>query len=177
MPKFEVGVTGALIQGDVLDVNTKTLELALKAYDPQLYLKWNPHKRQGMGVWELRRRPAQKTIKETIKYGGNTYCIVDYKENNFEHHVWDLGHLGYDLLQRLKDGDTFTMANYEGKEHRMTDFLNKMEDARYAKQDREVAQLRQERMYNIMQDKGLLKDFQEKILSGVNPAHLMRFWK
>ena len=176
--KINVGPTGALIKGDVLDVNVRTLERLVKSYDDLLYFKWNPKKRFGMGVWELRRRPAHKSVTQTLCLNGQTYHVLDYKEQDLENHVWDLPHLGYDLLQRLKEADQFLMCNYEvGKELRVSrhnDYM--MKKARQVKEEAK-AKARADMMYNLKQDKGIIKDFQEKLLSGVDPNHLMRFWK
>lgn len=175
---ISIGATGHLIQGDVLDTNKKHLESVIKHYEPRLYLKWNPTKRQGEGKWELRILPETKSIIDVVKYGGNTYCVVDYRENNFDNHVWDLESLNYSVLDRLRECDTWKHSDYErGKQQRITQFLNKMDLTRESIQDREKANLQSDMLYNLKQDKKILRDFQEKILSGVDPAHLMRYWK
>jgi guanylate kinase len=178
MSKIELGPTGNSIIGDVLDVSKKTLEAHIQHYDPQLYLKWNPTKNHGYGVWELRRRPEKKTIVERVMYKGNTYCVVDYQENNWEHHVKDLPQLNYSLLQWLKDADQWTMSNYDpDRILRLQRHLKHMDEAEQRKKDEQAAKARDDMMYKLKQDKAILNDFREKVVSGVNPAHLMRFWK
>lgn len=177
MHSITVGVTGSLVRGDIMDVQVKSLERAIQDYDSQLYFRWNPLKRRGHGVWELRRRPNKKTIVETIPYGGNTYCIIDYKEHDLENHVWDLPRLGYDLLQRLRESDQFAMCNYEvGQHHRLSKHLLEMENKAANIKLEAQAKSRADMLYNLKQDKGIINDFREKLLSGVDPNHLMRYW-
>lgn len=173
-----MGPTGGTVVGDILDCNKETLERAIQAYDSLLYFKWNPLKQRGHGIWELRRRPDKKTIVSSVVYKGNTYCLVDYKEHDLEHHVWDLPYLGYDLLQRLKDADQFVHSNYESNQHhRMIRHLRLMDEAHFRVKEEAKAKARADMLYNLKQDKGIIKDFQEKLISGVDPNHLMRFWK
>jgi hypothetical protein len=54
---ISVGPVGSVSIGHVLDCNKKAFEAALTAYDPLLYVKWNPKKMRGHGVWEIRRKP------------------------------------------------------------------------------------------------------------------------
>lgn len=175
--KIEMGPTGASIVGDILDVNKKQLERAIQDYDSQLYFKWNPQKQNGWGVWELRRRPALKSIKETIRYGGAVYQVIEYKEHDLEHHVWDLPVLNYSLLQRLKEADQFVMCNYEaGKAHRLSKHIVDMEDKAFQNKYEAKEKARADMLYNLKQDKKIIDDFRERVVSGVDPNHLMRFW-
>lgn len=175
---ISIGPTGKTIIGDVLDVRKESLELLVKHYDPQLYFKWNPTKNLGYGVWELRRRPEKKSIVSSAIYKGNTYCLIDYQENNWEHHVKDFPVLSYGILQWLKDSDQWTMSNYSPDQLlRLQRHLKKMDETEQKIKDDGLAKARSEMMYKLKQDKHLIQDFQEKLLSGVNPAHLARFWK
>ena len=175
--KISVGPTGAVVKGSVLDVNVRTLTRLVQNYDPLLYFVWNPKKQYRMGVWELWRRPTHKKVKEVVTYKGNSYSIIDYVPHPLENHVWDLPILGYDLLQRLKDGDQFAMCNYEvGKEHRLSRHNEKMTNTALDNKYKAKQKARDDMMYALRQDKSIIKDFQEKLLSGVDPNHLMRFW-
>lgn len=176
--EISLGPTGNTVIGDVLDVNRASLEPIIQHYDPQLYLKWNATKNYGYGVWELRRRPDKKTIVSSVVYEGNTYCVVDYKENNWEHHVKDFPCLSYRILEWLKESDQWIMSNYEDNQMlRLQRHLKRMDQTEQKIKDDAVAKARAEMMYKLKQDKSILNDFREKILSGVNPAHLMRYWK
>jgi hypothetical protein len=176
--KFEISPTGSLITGDVLDVNKDKLESILQHYDPQLYLKWNGKKNGGWGLWELRRRPAQKSVVDRVIHGGQGYVMLEYKESEWEHHVWDLPILAYNLLDRLKAADQWVMSNYDADQQtRLSRHNQNMTLAEYAVKDKATDKAREDMMYALRQDKQILKGFQEQILSGVNPAHLMRYWK
>lgn len=174
---FEIGPTGHLITGSVLDVNRKELERKMQQYDSQLYLKWNPQRQQGQGVWEVRRRPEKKSITKVHYFGGNTYVELDYKENDFENLIWRVETLNYQILDRLKETDVWAQVNYDPEHHsRLTKALRDGDHNREAKEDKGLRDARKEAIYKLNQDKSILRDFQEKINSGVNPALLMAFW-
>lgn len=176
--KIEVGATGNLIKGDIMDVRVESLERQVKHIDDQLYFRWNPRKLYGQGVWELRRRPAAKSIISKVMYRGETYCILDYKENDWEHHVWDLPRLDYSLLERLRDADQWAHSNYDpDRLLRLSRHNQKMGEREFEIKDEIKAKARAEMMYKLKQDKAILKGFQDQILSGVNPAHIGRYWK
>lgn len=166
MTSFKVGPTGALVQGDVLDVNKHSLELKLKEFDPQLYLKWNPKKRRGMGIWELRRKPEKKTAIYVGEYSGIKLFNVDYLESDLVHHVKDLEYLDYSILNWLKKADTWTIKDYtKNLEQEESDF-----------KDKYLNRAREERLYMMKQERKALNEYKEKILSGVNPNLLGAFW-
>lgn len=174
---IQIGPTGQTVVGDVLDVNKDTLERLCKQVDSRLYIKWNPTKNNGYGLWELRIRPTHKSIIYKVSYQGNTYCILDYKENGFEHHVKDFQYLSYSILDWLRDADQWAMSNYEpDKLLRLQRYLVKMDDAMYAKKDKAKEKAREDMMYQIKQDKGIIKAYQEALLSGINPNELAKVW-
>ena len=176
--KIEVGPTGYLVRGDVLDCNAKSLDRAVKKYDPQLYLKWRPEKNHGYGQWELRRRPDHKSIVETIQLNGITIHKLQYKEWDIENHVFNLEHLGYDLLDKLKRCDVWSKIGYEkGKTNRVDQFLNTVDKNYNTKKATDKQKNYDEAVYQMKQGKTFLKRFQEDIQSGYNPANLMRYWK
>lgn len=178
MNSIELGPTGNLIQGDVLDVSLRPLEELVQHYDPQLYFRWNPSKNHGYGIWELRRRPEKKTVISSVVYKGNTYCTIDYKENEWEHLVWDLPFLDYSLVARLIEGDQWAMSNYDSSRIlRLQQYLKKMDETSQLKKQQQLQKVRDEMLYKLKQDKSILNDFKDRIASGLNPAHIMRYWK
>lgn len=175
---FEVGTTGNLVQGSIFDANRSTLERMVKAYDKQLYFKWNPKKNKGMGVWELRRSPELKRVVDTVKLGGASIVLIDHKETDLESHVKDLPYLGYDLLEWIKASDVWSKIDYDkSKQHRVSQFTDQVDDNYYKAKADASDKAKEEMLYNLKQDKQVLKSFQESIASGLDPAHLLRYWK
>lgn len=172
-----MGPTGNVITGDVLDVNKAALERALQTYDDQLYIIWNPRKQYGYGIWELRRRPNKKTIKETVEFKGQKYHIIDYKENDFEHHVFDMPILDYSILGKLKRSDMWAKSEYDGHNHdKITRLVDKIEDRRVGFQQEIKQKALDNALYELKQDRAYLNQFREDILAGLNPAELARYW-
>lgn len=170
MAKIWVGPTGQIVTGTVLDCNKQSLELALKHYDPQLYIKWNPRKRAGMGLWEIRRRPEKKSVIPYVEYKGVVYSKIDYVEEDMVHHVMDAGSLTYAILTELKKMDTWAKgfdrkswaAEYEFKEKQREQALH---DKR-----------REELRYHGKQFKKEIRDLKEAILSGLDPNRIADHW-
>lgn len=173
-----VGPVGKVVEGDVLDCNKANLERALKDYDHQLYLKWNPKKIKGHGCWELRRRPSYKTIKAILELDGKSYILIDYVEHDIVHHVKDMAFLDYRILEWVKDHDLYTQTNFEvGQEHRLNNWsadLDKRGEAARAKIKQDQYK---EAMYGLLQNKTAIREYKEAILSGTNPAHIAKYWK
>lgn len=170
--KFHIGATGKIVKGHVLDVSRPSLERALRDYDAQLYLKWNPHKLQGMGLWEVRRKPETKTVGENdvVVYKGNTYVCPKYTELDIVNHVLDVPVLGYHILNRIKDMDTWSQS-YRGK-----DFVSEMEyqEAKYA--EREEDRAFDTLNYAIKQEKTAIRGFKDYLLGGGSPHRLAEYW-
>lgn len=188
MKKVKLARESNLIQGHVLDVSRAPLLAALRRYDPQLYIKWNPKKRAGRGCWELRRKPEFKTVREgrfleTPKFGkvffpgdvfefdGYTLAVPKYHETNFENHVKDFEYLSYDMVKWVADHDLFKYG-YKGKnaiqeaEYREAKYEEKIDEESYA-----------EKMYGFKQMRTQISDFREYILAGGDPYRLLDFWK
>lgn len=108
-----MGPTGRIIKGHVLDVNEGRFNEALRAYDPQLYTKWNPKKLRGHGCWEIRRRPEFNTALDVCEFEGNLIFKVGPYENDLVHHVLDCAFLNYDQLRKLKEMDTWQYGSAE----------------------------------------------------------------
>lgn len=177
---------GNLVQGHVMDVSLAPLEAALKRYDQQLYLHWNPKKLRGRGVWELRRKPEFKTIRESrvvespkgnvfikgdiFDFGDHTIVYPKYHENHFENHVKDFYRLDYRILDWVKSKDLWDYG-FRGK--------NTMKEAEYreAKYEEKIDEdADAERQYMIKQHRTQFNDFREYILAGGDPARLMDYW-
>lgn len=184
MPSIKIFRESRIICGHVLDVSRAPLLAALRSYDPHLYFKWNPKKRNGLGVWELRRKPEFKTIRETIipdddripptqgdifYYKGMTISQPKYHET-LENHVKDFEILGYHILEWVKKHDMWEYG-FRGKDMLRTAdykealFLNKIDEDSAS-----------EREYNIRQHKTLIEDFKQYVLSGGNPHRLAEVW-
>lgn len=113
MAKILMGATGQIIKGNVLDVNEKAFNEALRFYDPCLYTRWNPKKLRGWGCWEIRRKPEFNTALDICEYEGNLIFKIGPYENDMVHHVLDCAFLNYDQLRKLREMDTFAYGNAE----------------------------------------------------------------
>lgn len=186
MHKITHGVSN-LVSGHVLDVSKKPLESALRRYDPQLYLKWNPKKRKGLGIWELRRKPEMKSALagrsidtptkglvyvpgDIFDMGDYTISVPKYNENHTENHVKDFEYLTYDILAWVSKHDGWQYG-FRGKDlthesdYREGKYLDKIDDDAQA-----------ERSYMIKQHRTEFNDFREYVLSGGDPYRLMDYW-
>lgn len=191
MPKIQTAPTGKLINGHVLDSSPKYVERALKAYDPQLYVQWNPKKAYGFGVWEVRWKPDSKTAKRSrppeilpngkvipclqgdiYEFEGYTIVEPKYHENNLNNHVMDVPFLNYGVLKEIKRMDMWKEElGYKGKN------LNKELDYREAKWlDKIEDQAFKERDYNLKQHKSEIAWFKEYLASGGNPYRIADVW-
>lgn len=170
MAKLWLGPVGQVSKGHVLDVAEKPFVRALKDYDKQLYVKWNPKKLKGHGCWEIRRRPDMKSVKEVIAFKGNTYTVVEYRENNLIHHVLDCAFLNYDQLRKIQEMDVF--ANPTGRH--VVDEIEHQE-REYAEAQRQKAA--EATKYAIKHYRKEMKDFKEMVQSGLNPASIARYWE
>lgn len=164
MLKIEMAPTGKLIVGSVHDCNRQALERSLKFYDPQLYLKWNPKKRGGWGMWEIRRRPNEPTKVYQGSVDGQAFFTIEYKENDLVHHVLDVPVLRYDVLAKIKQMDAWANKN----------FLDNLDyEAARGIADAK-AKARNELHYNIKQHKREWRDFAALVSQGVNPAKVLK---
>lgn len=177
-----------IVRGHVLDVSVKPLLSALRQYDKQLYVKWNPKKRSGRGLWELRRKPEFKSVREgrfldtpfrgRVFFPGDiheldttTISVPKYHENHVENHVKDFDHLTYDMVEWVSNHDLFKYG-YRGK-----DALNEA-DYRGAKFDEKIDEAADdERQYELKQMRTQINGFREYVLSGGNPYRLLDYWK
>lgn len=172
-----VGATGYLVQGDVLDTNKLHLERALRDYDAQLYLKWNPKKCAGMGTWELRARPEKKTVIFQGSHEGINYYSLEYKEIGVENHIKDFQILGYDIVTWVKSHDLWSQIGYiKGNEKQVNYLVDKIEyNERRIKAEKQE-KLRNEVRYQMRQEKSAIRDYKDAIMSGTNPSLLAHFW-
>lgn len=188
MHKFKVKNESRLIQGHVLDVARSPLLAALKSYDPQLYLKWNSKKREGMGCWELRRKPELKSALagrvvvspsrgefkipgDIFDMGDFTLSVPKYNENHVENHVKDFNVLSYEIVAWVAKHDLWGYGHKGSKamhesEYREALYLNKIDEDSYA-----------EKQYMIKQNRTQFNDFRQYILAGGDPTRLVDYLK
>lgn len=171
MAKVWLSATGKIIQGHVLDASRAPLEEALRDYDPQLRLQWNPTKLRGWGCWEVRRRPDEKRIVEAFHFEGMDIGVLEYKELNMINHVMDVPFLNYNIIDKLKKMDSW-QTSYKGK-----NFTNDVDYAE-AKYDEKIDEKSsQEMSYNLKQHKKEIRYLMDYVLSGKNPARIADYWK
>lgn len=172
---FRCGPTGKLIQGNVLDVAIKPFERALKNYDSQLYVKWNPKKLKGWGCWEIRRLPNTKEVCEVFEWEGNTYSRIDYREIDIVNHVLDCAYLNYDQVRKIKSMDVWAKCNINdmSQAHKFGDMLELKEKEHEIKVKKAA---RDEMLYQAKQHKAQIQGFRELLLSGLNPAEIATVW-
>lgn len=175
-----------LVHGHVLDVAKKPLEEALRRYDPQLYLKWEPKKRRGQGAWELRRKPELKSLRagrfvdsvrgrfyipgDVYEFDGYTLAVPKYHETSAENHVKDFDRLSYEIVAWVAAHDAWNYG-FRGK--------NLTRDAEYNEAkylEREEAQAEEDRAYMIKQEKKAIREFREYVLSHGNPYRILDYW-
>ena len=168
--KIIVGNTGPIVRGSVLDCNKDHLERKLKDYDRQLYLIWNPTKKKKMGVWELRRRDAMKSIVDWAEFEGNCYTRLEYAENNFANHILDIPVLGYHVLEKLKEMDTWS------KGYGIDSIVAQAERNFDHHQEEQSRKHKEELQYNLRQYNKGWKRFQEMVQSGTNVADIALHW-
>lgn len=155
--------TGNIIVGSVLDCNKKHLEKALKDYDKQLYLKWNPNKNNGVGLWEVRRKPDTLTAVPRWEYKNSIIFELQPVENDLVNHVMDCEALNYNILTRLREMDTWSAYKW----------VDNMEYEESKSKDRAYAENRANLRYAIKQHKRAFKDLQEHIRSGKSPIEFL----
>lgn len=155
--------TGNVITGHVSDCDKGALERALKFYDKQLYLKWNPKKNKGWGVWEIRRHPDKKEMVYKTHFQGIKIFEYEYVENNLVNHVLDCPRLSMDLVGKLKSMDTWNdkrwAANLEYGEAKHREKIEK--------------RAHDELKYEIKQYKQEWRDFARLVSEGLNPGRVL----
>ena len=163
----KTGPTGNTIKGHVLDVAKGPFERALKDYDPQLYVTWNPSKVRNYGCWEIRRKPAEYSPVYRGTYAGFHFIELKLLELDLIHHILDCAFLNYDQIRKIKSMDTWKNPNWA-------------KDLEYAENVQRVKtqeKLRADLMYEMREQKTAIRDYRDAILSGTNPAEIARFWR
>lgn len=174
--------TGKIIKGHVLDCNKKHLEMLLRRYDPQLYLKWNPYKTiltngktrimppegdywqgWGVGCWELRRRPNAKTAVPRWQIGETIFFDVDYVEHDVENHIKDLQYLNYELLGWVKNSDCWATKNW----------VNELEYSENKAYEKKLDKDQDDLKYRIRHEHRAMQEFQDLIKAGRNPLEYL----
>lgn len=154
---------GTLLVGSVQDCDKKALERALQDYDKQLYIKWNPKKRRGLGCWEIRRRPDQKEMVFKTDFNGIKIFSYEYVELDLVNHVLDVPVLSRDVLGKIKSMDAWTDKNFVANL-----------DYRHAEAKAEAGRkARAELTYEIRQHKREWRDFAAFVAEGGNPGQVL----
>lgn len=161
-----IGPTGNLVKGSVLDVNSKALEIKLRDYDKLLYLAWNAKKLKGMGCWEIRRQPPQKSAVPKTEFMGQVWFVLEYVENNLVNHVLDVPVLNYDVLGKISQMDTTKVVDWVADlEYKRMKYEEKLK----AEEKRELSALYRD-------NKREMREFKELVASGFNPARISQYW-
>jgi hypothetical protein len=171
-----IGPVGAISRGCVLDVNKKHLERKLKEYDPQLYIKWNPRKLSGNGVWEIRRRP-EKSCVFVAEFDGHKYYSFEAVENDLESHILDVGSLNYEILTKIKKMDTWALTNSEKGGTRVSQWIDGFERKEAQMSADANQKIYDDMLYDMKQNRRALNEYRETILRGEDPNNLAKFWK
>lgn len=166
---IKIGALGSIVKGHVLDVKKAHITEALVSYDPLLYVTWNPKKRKGEGIWEVRRRPEKNSILDLFVYAGNTYVKVGPKENNLVHHVMDAPILDFRIMKRVKEMDVWSKTNKHYFAAQVDSNLDSYDAQKKAK-------ARAHMLDKAKEYKHELKDLRELVNSGFNPHRLMDYW-
>jgi hypothetical protein len=154
---------GRLVTGHSNDCNRKTIERQLQDHDKQLYLKWNAKKRNGLGVWEVRRLPNEKEFVFKTEFGSTKIYELEYRELDLVHHVLDVPVLSYELLGRIKRMDAWANKNY----------LNDMEYTANVEQAKVLKNAKDELTYEVKQNKRVWRDFASFVSQGGNPGQVL----
>lgn len=170
--KIVTNPTGNTIRGHVLDVSVDPLEQALRDYDPQLYVKWNPKKLKGWGCWEVRRKPESMVVTSSDVHDLGDYSISTprYKELDVVNHVMDVPYLNYLILKKIHRMDIWALS------HRGKNFVKDAEYAEAKYDEKLDEKSAKELEYNLKQMKHEIRYFREYVLSGGNPYRLADHW-
>jgi len=168
--KIEMAPAGRLVEGHVLDCNRKTFEKALRAYDPMLYVKWNPKKLGKHGCWEIRRRPEFNSALDIAELGDINIVKVGPYEIDLVHHVLDCAFLNYDQLRKIQEMDT---KQYGDAKQWQDTIERKSRD----RQELEKSKGMQRRREAIRTFRKQINAFREYILNGGNPHMIGAFWE
>lgn len=147
--------------GSIFDCSRVEFEKKLKSYFSDLYVGWNPLKRDGLGCWEIWQKPSKLTAVKQGNFGDGILYLLELCPNDFEHHVYDLPYLTYAFIDKLREMDM-----WENKQ-----FLEQMDendDIEYERQEKKEADAIK---YAVRHNKSLFKKLKELAQDGYNP-----FW-
>lgn len=164
---IELGPTGNLIQGNLFDINRRAFTERLRDFDSQLYLQWNPDKRNRMGCWEIRRRPDKKTAVYQGEYAGARFYSLEWKEEPLIAHILDVPVLSPAVFTKLASMDTWNDKYW----------VRDLEYREGKHVEAKESKARDELKYRAKEYKRELRDFMEMVNSGLNPARIAQHWK
>lgn len=179
--------TGNIIRGSVLDCGVAPLARQLRDYDAQLYIKWNASKCEGVGCWEVRRKPEFKTVRPSYDsprpgvrpnrqgdlYEFDLWTRVlwpKYNETDIVNHVLDCPTLDYRVLPKIQKMDMWK-ESYRG-----SNFVNELEYEELKHVEKEEAKANEVREYSIKENRKAFLQFKEFLASGGNPHQLANYW-
>lgn len=167
---ISVGPVGSVSQGHVLDCNRKSFEKALQAYDPQLYIKWNPKKMRGHGCWEIRRKPE---FYSAVDVGELPDCYIvklGHHEVEIIHCIMDCAFLNYDQLRKLQEMDTWRYGDAKT-------YQDLVEQRTLDRQASEIERGRKRRAEAAREFKAQIRAMKDYILGGGNPHNIAGLWE
>jgi hypothetical protein len=166
-----VGAVGSVSVGHVLDCNKKTFEKALKAYDPLLYVVWNPKKLKGHGCWQIRRRSDVLAPVDVAELDPTKIILkLDYQEYDWVNVIMDCAFLNYDALRKLKEMDMWQYATTSEKLDEV--IARKTQD----KQEQLMQQRENDLRYMSNYFSKELRAWREAIRGGANPHEIAKYW-
>ena len=154
---------GRIVRGHIRDSDPKRIERALQFYDRQLYVTWNPVKRGGQGIWEVRRKPDRLTQIPLGEWEGVTLIDCRYEELDLIHHVLDCPVLNDAVVDKVRRMDRWGVSDYVGK-------LDSIEKEHTAKVQ---ADAHQNMIYAARENKRYIREMREALLSGVSPHQIL----
>jgi hypothetical protein len=164
--KFDHGPTGNIITGSVMDCNKNELEKRLKAYDKKLYIKWNPRKLKGWGLWEVRREPEKKRLVYKGEYQGVDLYMAEYVEMDVISHVLDVPILNYRVIDKIKKMDTW--GDDKGR-----NWVDRLESQEATMKEKLEAKSKEDMRYNLKQHAKEWRDFAKFVSEGGNPGQIL----
>jgi hypothetical protein len=168
---IKVGPVGQVSKGHVLDCNKKAFEKTLKAYDPLLYVVWNPKKLKGHGCWEIRRKSDLLAPVDVAELDSTKIILkLDYQEYNWVNSIMDCAFLNYDAFRKLREMDMWQYATTSEK-------LDEVIARKTRDKQEKLAQQREEDLrYMSKYFSKELREWREAIRSGANPYDIARHW-
>lgn len=165
---IDVGPTGKLIKGSLFDANVYRVKRALRDWDKQIHLEWNPRLRDGYGGWEIHWVPEMELPQYQGKLDGEPlYAWRKIRPSKNTVIKFDIPYLHDNLVGELQKRDLW---QFKAGNKQVADGLEKFQDDLQTQREQEAeyksAQARKEYM---RENKAIIKDYYEYCRSGYNP--------